>query len=45
MAITHYAKVARIEPYGDGRKYQIIFSEPAQAIKNIPYADAASGSM
>lgn len=45
MAITHYAKVARIEPYGDGRKYQVIFSGPAQAINNIPYADAPNGSM
>lgn len=45
MAITHYAKIDRIEPYGDGRKYQVIFSDPAIEIKNIPYADAPTGSM
>lgn len=44
-AITHFAKVARIEPYGDGKKYQVIFSEPAQKIPYIHYADAPSGSM
>lgn len=44
-AITHFAKVARIEPYGDGKKYQVIFSEPAQELPNIHYADAPSGSM
>lgn len=45
MTITHYAEIDRIEPYGDGRKYQIIFSDPAREIKNIPYENAPSGSM
>lgn len=31
-AITHYAPVDRIEPYGEGGKYRVIFSEPATAI-------------
>ncbi|MEX0627566.1 MAG: GIY-YIG nuclease family protein [Cucumibacter sp.] len=44
-AITHVAPVARIEPFGDGGKYQIFFSEPARAIGPIPYGDAPSGAM
>ena len=34
-----------IEPYGDGGKYKLFFSEKAQPIGPIPYADAAPGSM
>jgi len=44
-AITHYAPVDRIEPYGDGGKYRLFFSAPAQKIGPIPYADAPKGSM
>lgn len=44
-AITHYAPVERIEPYGDDGKYKLIFSEPAKSIGPIPFADATSGSM
>ena len=44
-AITHYAPVNRIEPYGDGGKYKVIFSEKAQPIGPIKFADAPSGSM
>lgn len=44
-AITHYAPVNRIEPYGEGGKYKLVFSEKAQPIGPIPYADAAPGSM
>jgi hypothetical protein len=44
-AITHYAPVKQIEPYGDEGKYRLIFAEPAKAIRPIPFADAASGSM
>ncbi len=45
-AITHYAPVDRIEPYGDEGKYKLIFAEPAQALpKPIPFADAPPGSM
>lgn len=45
MAVTHVAPVARIEPYGEEGKYKVVFSEPAHPIKEIPLADAPSGSM
>ena len=45
-AITYYAKVDRIEPYGDEGKYKLIFAEPAKALPQpIPFADATTGSM
>ena len=44
-AITHYAPVDRIEPYGESGKYKIIFSEKAPALGPIPYGDAPAGSM
>ena len=44
-AITHYAPVDRIEPYGEGGKYKLIFSEKAQLIGPIPYADATPGAI
>jgi hypothetical protein len=44
-AITHVAPVAKIEPYGDGGKYKLIFSESAKPIGPIPFADAPSGFM
>jgi hypothetical protein len=44
-AITHLAPVDRIEPYGEGGKYKVIFSEPAKSIGPVPYADAPSGAM
>ena len=44
-AITHYAPVDRIEPYGEGGKYKIVFSESAKAIGPIPYGDAPHGAM
>lgn len=44
-AITHYAPVDRIEPYGDAGKYKLIFSEPAKAIHPIPLADASPANM
>tara|TARA_R110002073_G_scaffold245043_3_gene407282 strand:- start:657 stop:1562 length:906 start_codon:yes stop_codon:yes gene_type:complete len=44
-AITHYAPVARIEPYGDKGKYKLIFSEPATEIPPIPFGDAPGGYM
>jgi hypothetical protein len=45
MRVTHYAAVAKIEPYGDEGKYKLIFSEPAKPIGPIPLADAPQGSM
>jgi hypothetical protein len=44
-AITHYAPVRQIEPYGDEGKYKLIFAEPAKAVGPIPFADAPSGMM
>jgi len=45
-AITHYAPVERIEPYGDEGKYRLVFAAPAKPLpKPIPFADAPQGSM
>lgn len=45
-AVTHYAPVDRIEPYGDEGKYRLIFSEAATALPNpVVYGDAPTGSM
>lgn len=44
-AVTHYAPVATIEPYGEEGKYQLIFSGPPIEIAPIPFADAPSGLM
>jgi len=45
-AITHYAPVLRIEPYGDEGKYRLIFTEPAKALsKPIPLGNAPKGAM
>lgn len=44
-AITHYAPVDRIEPYGESGKYRVIFSEKAKPVGPIHYGDAPQGSM
>jgi hypothetical protein len=44
-AITHYAPVERIEPYGEEGKYKLIFSEKATRIAPIPFKDAPQGTM
>jgi hypothetical protein len=44
-AITHYAPVSNIEPYGEEGKYRLNFAEPAKPVGPIPFADAPSGSM
>ncbi len=44
-AIMHYASVAHIEPYGEGGKYKIVFSESAKPIGPIPYGDAPPGAI
>jgi hypothetical protein len=45
-AITHYAPVERIEPYGDEGKYRLVFTEPAKPLpRPISLGDAPSGSM
>jgi hypothetical protein len=40
-AITHVAPVHHIEPYGDEKKYKVVFSEPAKAITPVSLGDAA----
>jgi transposase len=44
-AITHYAPVDRIEPYGDAGKYNLVFSEPAKPLGPIPLGDSPPGTM
>lgn len=44
-AITHYAPVGHIEPYGEGGKYKLVFSEKAKPIEPIPFGDAPQGAM
>lgn len=44
-AITHLAKVARIEPYGEEGKYKLIFDGKAKKIEPIPLKDAPRGTM
>jgi hypothetical protein len=45
-AVTHYAPVERIEPYGDSGKFRLIFKEPAKELpQRIPFADAPQASM
>jgi hypothetical protein len=44
-AITHYAVVDSIEPYGEGGKYKVIFRGSAREIGPIPFADAPKGAM
>ena len=44
-AITHYAPVSQIEPYGESGKYKLVFSEKAKPIGPIAFGDATTGSM
>jgi hypothetical protein len=44
-AITHIAKVSRIEPYGESGKYKLIFEGKAEPIGPIPLKDAPRGTM
>ncbi|MBX3330519.1 MAG: GIY-YIG nuclease family protein [Nitrospira sp.] len=44
-AVTHYAPVKQIEPYGDEGKYRLVFTEPAKAIGPIHFGDAVTGTM
>jgi hypothetical protein len=44
-AITHYAPVERIEPYGENGKYKLVFSEKPIQIAPIPFADASAGAI
>ena len=45
-AVTHWAPVERIEPYGDTGKYRLVFSEPARKLDQpVPFGDEKQGSM
>ena len=44
-AITHYAPVSQIEPYGESGKYKLVFSEKAKPIGPVTLGDAPTGSM
>lgn len=44
-AITHYAPVDHIEPYGNEGKYKLVFSAPAQPIGPIPRGDVPKGTL
>lgn len=44
-AVTHYAPIATIEPYGEDGKYQLILSSAPLEIKPIPFGDAPGGLM
>ena len=44
-AITHYAPVSQIEPYGESGKYKLVFSEKAKPIGPITFGDAPTGTM
>ena len=40
-AVTHYAPVERIEPYGEEGKYQLVFSAKAKPLEHpVPFGDA-----
>lgn len=46
QAVTHYARVDHIEPYGDDGKYRLVFTEPAKSLPQpIPFADAPATLM
>ncbi len=45
-AITHFAFVDRIEPYGEEGKYKLLFSEPAKELeRQIPFENSPQGLM
>lgn len=44
-AVTHYAPVDRIEPYGDKGKYKLVFASNAVALEPIQFEDAGRGFM
>jgi hypothetical protein len=45
-AITHWAEVDHIEPYGDSGKYKIVFKNPAQSLPTpIIFGNAPQGTM
>jgi hypothetical protein len=45
QAVTHIAPIARIEPWQDSDKYQVVFAGQAKEIGPIHYGESRSGSM
>lgn len=44
-AVTHYAEVESIEPYGDGGKYKLNFTAPAKPIGPIKFGGGKQGTL
>jgi hypothetical protein len=45
-AITHFAEIDHIEPYGDAGKFKVVFKGPPVALETpVAYGDAPSGAM
>lgn len=45
-AITHFAEIGRIEPYGEEGKYKLVFSGPAKKLdRPIPFSNSPQGLM
>ena len=44
-AITHYAPISHIEPYGESGKYRLVFSEKAKTVGPIKYGNSPKGTM
>lgn len=44
-AVTHYAEVDSIEPYGDGEKYKLNFVSPAKPIGPIEFKGGKQGTL
>ncbi len=45
-AVTYYARIRQIEPYGIEGKYKLVFEgEPIRLESGIPFGDAAPGAM
>ncbi len=45
-SITHIAEIDRLEPYGDGGKFKVVFKGASAALEYpIPYGNAVSGAM
>ena len=44
-AITHYAPVSHIEPYGESGKYKLVFSEKAKTVGPIKFGNSSKGTM
>lgn len=44
-AVTHYAEIESIEPYGDGGKYKLNFKSPAKKIQPVEHKSGKQGAL